>query len=197
MNTKFIPRVLLAAAALLMSAQNASAYSYTPDTLLFSDLLGNSGDGLETQTLADYLNIATAGLTLDAKVDSVNFVAALDAPDHWYVDISPLTPGYFLLKFGIGGTGATADTFYFQNVAELTKLVWTNEQVQNLTGGNCGANSTGACNIGRLSHYSLFDAQSSGGGGGQGSVPEPDTVALLGIGILGMGLRGFGKRRQA
>jgi hypothetical protein len=83
------------------------------------------------------------------------------------------------VKFGGGGFSGP-DTFLFENIGELDKLVFTALNVNNLI-GECGENN---CNIGRVSHYTLFDSV-NGGGSGNGEVPEPATVALLGLDLLG------------
>jgi hypothetical protein len=121
-------------------------------------------------------------LVQDLKIDS--FTAFVNAPSQWYLDVAPTEPGYFLLKFGTGGTSATADTFFFQNIGEMTKLVWSDSQVQFLSGG--GGNNT---NIGRLSHYTTYDPSIT-----SAQIPEPGTLALLGLGLAAFGIRR--KRKQ-
>jgi hypothetical protein len=164
---------MLAAVAGMSVASLALATPCTTDVLLGSANLGNSGDGTELAAME-----AAAGgitLTMDSKVES-NIGATLcpGTTDKYYINISD-SPGYFLLKFGIGGTNATSDTFFFQNIDDLMQLVFTSSQVQCLSGGpNCADNE----NIGRLSHYTTYN--------GGASVPEPATLALILVGALGI-----------
>lgn len=121
---------------------------------------------------------------MDFKYDAGDpqFNVAANPGGGWYIDVAPAEPGYFLIKFGTGGTSATADTFFFENVADLGKLVWTNDQVQFLSGGDCRTGNDQACNIGRLSHYVGF-----GGNEVQvAAVPEPATFALAGLALLAL-----------
>lgn len=64
-------------------------------------------------------------------------------------------------------------------VGALAQLVWSNEQVQFLTGGAC-ARQENKSNIGRLRHY--ITAEEAGGPAGE--VPAAAGIALLGLGVL-------------
>lgn len=184
-NILFKGAVTTSIAALMMSASVAQAVPYTVDTLLGSARLANSGDATELAWIRQVTGDNT--LTMDFKINSgdVGFNVTANGSDSWFIDVAPDAPGYFMLKFGVPGNSALADHYVFENIAELTKLVWTNAQVNFLTGGNCGLNgSPNSCNIGRLSHY----VGTNGGGDGGNEIPEPTSMLLFGAGLLGLGL---------
>ena len=168
-------RFFVALFLLILAAPSVCAMPFGIDHKVGEANLGNSGDAAEKQALADILGVDVSTLVQDQKIDNANSLAVANGTDSWYIDVNPNTPGWFLLKFGTGGINPspTADHFYFKNIAELDKLVWRNDQVQNLSGG--GGNNT---NIGRLSHYTTYDPN---------SVPEPLTLGLMGIGLIGVG----------
>jgi len=167
-----------------------SLHALVLDTKIGEANLANSGDATELNALKSILglDLNANNLILDYRLNQGDMgfnVAADSIAGQWFIDVTPDTPGYFLLKFGDGGTAATADTFFFENIGELTKLVFSNEQVQFLSGGDCGAKNTSACNIGRLSHYTLFDTPTPPP---TLLIPEPGILLLLGLGLFGLSL---------
>jgi hypothetical protein len=168
---------LLAALALTASAP---AWSIpigavgSADTLLASTDLGNSGEGTEASWISGVLGFAVSfadktecevGCSWEAVTGGGAGLYALELID---------TPNYFLVKTGNGSS--TGDThFLFQNVASLDYAVFSLAQL------GFGSRIT----ISKVSHVSEF---------GSTPVPEPATVGLLGLGVLGLA---FGKRRRA
>jgi hypothetical protein len=194
MKTKM--KSLLAACALGLlglSATQASATTYAPDTLLGSADLSSSGDAAELAAMcAAAFGANPCNLTLDLKLDAGDsaFNVTSNGAGSWFIDVAPTTPGYFLLKFGTGDLpSGTHNTFFFQNIADFTKLVFTDAQVNFLTGGCPTSTGPGkpppTCNIGRLSHYATFDGS---------EIPVPAALPLLLSGLAGLG---FLARRRA
>ncbi len=157
----------------LVGGANA-AVVYTVDTLLGHETIGSSGDATELARMSFYSEVPVADLVLDYK--GLGLTPALDGAGNWFLNVSPTEPGFFMLKFGVGSKDTWDSHYFFENIGELTKLVWTTTQIQ-------GAMTPGS--IGKLSHYSYYK--------GPSEVPEPATLVLLGLGALGLG---FSRRRK-
>ena len=83
-----------------------------------------------------------------------------------YIDVSPDTPGYYVLKFGTGNIGN--DMFFMANEVFLQFLAWSDAQ---LIAAGLPAN-----HIDSISHYAIP--------GNTPSVPEPSTLILVGVGLV-------------
>lgn len=174
MKKALIASLLLASSSLMFAAP---ANAFLVDTFIKSANLASSGDATELAFAEQYAN---ATLVMDAKitVSSVNVFANPGSTTQHYLDVAPDTPGYFLLKFGVGGTGVTDNTYFFQNIGEMTKLVWSDSQVNNLTA------DFGSFGVGRLSHYTSFDPAT----GPAAAIPEPTSILLFAMGLAAFGI---------
>ena len=163
MKGKMISSFAAAAVALSMVATSAQAATYRVDTLLGQINSANSGQAYETAQL----ELACAcDVTLLPNANTATF--SHDAADNNFIDVAPNQPGYFLLKFGNGGG---TDMFFFRNIGELDKLVWTDQQ---LVGAGLQLR-----HVDSISHYAITSST---------SVPEPASLMLLGAGLAGIGI---------
>lgn len=169
-------KFLAATAASIFITGAASAATLTPDTLLGSASLGNSSDAAEIAELESLAGLAAGSLTVNTKMESGSF--GKDDVGNWFVDVAPDEPGFFVLKFGIGNL-AVDDTYFFKNIAELTKLVWTDGNVNGLL-DSCDVANGGTTTIGdpcRLSHVTYTDPS---------PVPLPAAGWMLIAGVGGL-----------
>ncbi len=172
MKTRLIVGMALLAIAVIGFGSVAKADTFTPDTLIGAIDSAKSGQGYEEQQLELACN---CNITLGTNVNTSTF--QIDDAGNNFIDVAPSTPGYFLLKFGTGNTGN--DMFFFQNIGELTKLVWTDKQ---LTDAGLPEN-----HVQSISHFAITESTPT-------TTPEPASLALLGLGLAGLP---FFRRRRS
>jgi hypothetical protein len=190
MKTAIARAAKLASACIItMTLGLSTAHAYVLDQFLGSQDLANSGDGTELSAIESESGVTT--LVKLTKIDS-NFSIMLNpgTTDQFVIDVGSLAPTYFLIKFGTGNT-SFPNTYFFKNVGELNKLVFSNASVNDLF--SCGSNPA-VCDPQRLSHATLFAG--TDGGVPPSSVPEPATLALAGLGLLGFAASRRKARKQ-
>lgn len=157
---KIITTTLAAAAlALFAGVSNAATYTdYELDTLLTSasqsevgnscDLYfadddtcngGGSNSDNEIAYLAEYLGLDFSDLDLFQKYEEPAVISLQNDNDpdnrEYFFDIAPDQVGWFILKFGAGQSDGGISHFFFENIGELSKLVWNDFQTNDLLNG--------------------------------------------------------------
>lgn len=185
----------IASGALFSSAASAGpVQTFNPDTLLgtavFKEVKGpkganGSGEAAELLQLAKFANVNVASLSVSNKYES-GFTSTLDGAGNYYFDLKSAqyngttdAPSYFILKFGAGNTNLPTH-YFFRNLAEFHKLVFTPKDISGhtITGGKFS-----------LSHLTLTGPGPVDPFDPVGNVPEPASVALFGLGLMGLLLR--------
>lgn len=182
-------KVIAATSVLVLSGAAAQAAVYNVDPLRCTLTLANSGDANELNAIANCMNttngtsLTGSDLVLDTALKGSQQTIQTDANDSFFVDLGTDRMGFFMLKFGNNSSGFR--NYIFENLAEYSKLVWTNDQIGDImvttdcfqTGGDC-----------KLSHISFATDPSA-------QVPLPATGLLL-LGGIG-GLAALRKRKAA
>jgi hypothetical protein len=173
----------LAALAFLGLSSVASAVPISitgdADSLVSWGNLGNSGADTEREFIAGYLGVNASSITYTQFDNSGGEDGAWQSvdgePSLWAYDFGSLAPTLFLIKTGnnvtLPGEEGSFDTFLFSNSYGLN---WGVIDLELFT------RDRGEVEISMVSHV--------GTQGSTTSVPEPATLGLLGLGLLGAGL---------
>jgi hypothetical protein len=145
------------------------------DSLVAWTSTSNSGDGTETQFIADFLHVDADTLSYTKLANSGGEGGAwqevLGDPTLFAFDLGTPSPALFLIKtganVGLPGVTGTFNTFLFEN------NVNTNWAVIDL---DFFTRAKGQVEIQMVSHV------------GVRAVPEPATLGLLGMALLGLGI---------
>lgn len=181
---KLFPALAKVALLLMSSATLATPITFETaggaDNLVHWASLGNSGDAAERAFIAGYLDVDPATITYShlSSGESGGKSGAWDAVighDSLYAfDFGAIAPAYFLIKTG-GGVGVDG------SVGTFTHFLYENVNALNYGVIDLGlfTRTKGNIEIGLVSHVSTS---------GTVGVPEPGTLALFGLGLVGIAL---------
>ena len=184
LNTMKKSVVVMSLTVLGVSAQAGLMISGTDvgqlDTVIGAINSDNSGQAYEEAQLeaaiSNYTGTAT-NITLLTNVNTPSGFTTADGVNR-FVNVNPATPGYYILKFGNGND--PIDMLFMLNNVSLGYLAWSDADMI--------ANGIGSNHVQSLSHYAITnETGGGGGGGGGGSAPEPGSLALVGLALLGVG----------
>jgi hypothetical protein len=145
------------------------------DTLVAWTNSSNSGDATETQFIADYLHVDASTLSYTKLANSGGegggWQSVLGDPTLFAFDLGVPSPALFLIKtganVGLPGVTGTFNTFLFDNNVNAN---WAVIDLDFFT------RTKGQVEIQMVSHV------------GVRAVPEPATLGLFGLALLGLGL---------
>jgi len=144
------------------------------DTLLFSTVLGNSSEGIETSTLENYLGVDAGSFIVNKEeIEQYNgwYLGTENANEYLSYDFgNGFAADYYLLKIGNSNTG---DSHYYFNNAE--ELQYAFIDVSDMFSESLFPETR--FHIGRISHVTDFDNVST--------VPLPASIWLFGAGLIG------------